>query len=75
MSDPFFIIGAPRSGTTYVQYMLRHHGQLYVTDEVRIMLARKYLEVFERLTGETFTSEVGSVATRIERNLKAKGYL
>ena len=39
------------------------------------MLARKYIEVFERLTGETFTSDVGSVAARIERNLKAKGYL
>jgi phosphoribosylaminoimidazole-succinocarboxamide synthase len=38
------------------------------------MLARKYIEVFERLTGETFASEVGSVGARIERNLKAKGY-
>jgi phosphoribosylaminoimidazole-succinocarboxamide synthase len=46
-----------------------------LTDEVRVMLAQKYLEVFERLTGQTFTSEVGSVATRIEKNLRAKGYL
>ena len=38
------------------------------------MLARKYIEVFERLTGETFSSAVGSVAERIEGNLKAKGY-
>jgi phosphoribosylaminoimidazole-succinocarboxamide synthase len=30
--------------------------------------------VFERLTGQTFSSEVGSVEERIKRNLKAKGY-
>ena len=63
------------------QWLIKEHGfsghgtPPSLTDEVRIMLARKYIEVFERLTGETFTSEVGSVAARIERNLKAKGYL
>jgi phosphoribosylaminoimidazole-succinocarboxamide synthase len=63
------------------QWLIKEHGfsghgtPPALTDEVRIMLARKYLEVFERLTGEVFTSEVGSVAARIERNLKAKGYL
>ena len=39
------------------------------------MLARKYIEVFELLTGETFESPVGSVDARIRANLKAKGYL
>jgi phosphoribosylaminoimidazole-succinocarboxamide synthase len=39
------------------------------------MLARKYIDVFERLTGQVFASESGSVAARIEKNLKAKGYL
>ena len=39
------------------------------------MLARKYIEVFELLTGETFESEVGDVEARIERNLRARGYL
>lgn len=63
------------------QWLIKEHGfsghgkPPALTDEVRIMLARKYIEVFERLTGETFTSEVGSVAARIERNLKARGYL
>jgi phosphoribosylaminoimidazole-succinocarboxamide synthase len=46
-----------------------------LTDEVRCMLAKKYIEVFELLTGQVFQSEVGSVSSRIERNLKAKGYL
>jgi phosphoribosylaminoimidazole-succinocarboxamide synthase len=63
------------------QWLIKEHGfsghgtPPALTDEVRIMLARKYIDVFERLTGETFTSAVGSVASRIEKNLKARGYL
>jgi phosphoribosylaminoimidazole-succinocarboxamide synthase len=63
------------------QWLIKEHGfsgqgkPPPLTDEVRVMLARKYIEVFERLTGETFASEVGSVAQRIQRNLEAKGYL
>jgi phosphoribosylaminoimidazole-succinocarboxamide synthase len=63
------------------QWLIKEHGfsghgkPPPLTDEVRVMLARKYIDVFERLTGESFVSEVGSVAARIERNLKAKGYL
>jgi phosphoribosylaminoimidazole-succinocarboxamide synthase len=63
------------------QWLIKEHGfsghgqPPPLTDEVRVMLARKYIEVFERLTGETFTSGIGSVEERIKRNLKAKGYL
>jgi phosphoribosylaminoimidazole-succinocarboxamide synthase len=63
------------------QWLIKEHGfsghgaPPALTDEVRIMLARKYIEVFERLTGEDFVSDVGSVASRIEQNLKAKGFL
>lgn len=63
------------------QWLIREHGfsghgkPPPLTDEVRVMLARKYIEVFELLTGETFTSGVGSVADRIEKNLRAKKYL
>ena len=62
------------------QWLIKEHGfsghgkPPPLSDEVRVMLARKYIEVFERLTGETFSSAVGSVAERIERNLKTKGY-
>jgi phosphoribosylaminoimidazole-succinocarboxamide synthase len=62
------------------QWLIKEHGfsghgkPPPLTDDVRVMLARKYIEVFERLTGERFESEVGSVAERIARNLKAKGY-
>jgi phosphoribosylaminoimidazole-succinocarboxamide synthase len=63
------------------QWLIKEHGfsghgtPPPLTDEVRIMLARKYIEVFERLTGRAFTSAVGPVAARIEQNLRAKGYL
>ncbi|HEX9053156.1 MAG TPA: phosphoribosylaminoimidazolesuccinocarboxamide synthase [Anaeromyxobacter sp.] len=63
------------------QWLIKEHGfsghgkPPPLTDEVRVMLARKYIDVFERLTGETFVSGVGSVEERITRNLQAKGYL
>ncbi len=63
------------------QWLIREHGfsghgkPPPLTDDVRVMLARKYVEVFEKLTGQTFDSKVGSVEQRIKANLKAKGYL
>jgi len=63
------------------QWLIKEHGfsghgkPPPLTDEVRVMLARKYIEVYERLTGEAFVSGVGSVEERIKRNLAAKGYL
>jgi len=41
-----------------------------ITDDVRLMLASKYLELFERMTGEPFVLPSDArVAERIERNL------
>ncbi len=63
------------------QWLIKEHGfsgqgtPPPLTDDVRVMLARKYIDVYERLTGETFSSEVGSVEARIRKNLAAKGYL
>ena len=63
------------------QWLITEHGfsghgtPPALTDDVRVMLARTYLQLFERLTGQTFTSEVGSVEERIKGNLKAKGHL
>ena len=62
------------------QWLIQEHGfsgqgtPPPIPDEVRISLARIYLSLYERLTGETFRSEVGSVAERIKRNLASKGY-
>ncbi len=63
------------------QWLIREHGfsghgkPPPLSDDVRVMLATKYIDVFERLTGEKFESEVGSVEMRIRKNLTAKGYL
>jgi phosphoribosylaminoimidazole-succinocarboxamide synthase len=63
------------------QWLIREHGfsgqgkPPPLSDDVRVMLATKYVEVFERLTGEAFASRVGSVADRIRANLRARGYL
>lgn len=63
------------------QWLIQEHGfsghgkPPPLTDDVRVMLAQKYIDVFERLTGLTFESGTGSVAQRIEGNLRAQGYL
>ncbi len=63
------------------QWLIKEHGfsghgkPPPLSDEVRVMLASKYIEAFERLTGQPFQSDVGNVAQRIERNLAARGYL
>jgi phosphoribosylaminoimidazole-succinocarboxamide synthase len=63
------------------QWLIQEHGfsgqgtPPPLTDEVRVSLARTYVSLFERLTGQTFQSEAGSVEERIRRNLAAAGYL
>ena len=37
MKPPFFVIGAPRSGTTYLVQVLNHHPDLFITNETRVM--------------------------------------
>ncbi len=63
------------------QWLIKEHGfsghgkPPALTDDVRVMLARKYIEVFELLTGETFVSDGGDVQARIAQNLKKAGLL
>jgi phosphoribosylaminoimidazole-succinocarboxamide synthase len=40
-----------------------------ITDDVRLMLAAKYIDLYERMTGESFRIEAGNVPERIEKNL------
>ncbi len=40
-----------------------------------IELSRRYIKLFEMITGKSFETETGDVSCRIEKNLKEKGYL
>ena len=43
--------------------------------EVLVMeLSAKYIQLYEMITGKSFQAKVGDVVTRIESNLKEKGY-
>ncbi|KFE59818.1 phosphoribosylaminoimidazolesuccinocarboxamide synthase [Hyalangium minutum] len=46
-----------------------------IPDEVRVDLATKYLTAYERITGTELKLEPGDVHARIEKNLRAAGYL
>ena len=41
-----------------------------IPDEVRVSLAQTYVTAYERITGLTFSAEVGDVRARIEANLR-----
>ena len=41
-----------------------------VTDDARVMLAQRYVDLYERMTGEGFKIEEGNVIERMERNLE-----
>ena len=45
-----------------------------LTDEIRIILSERYIELFNQLTGKTFHPEIGDVKSRIMANLVKSGY-
>ena len=44
-------------------------------EELVIELSRRYIKLYEMVTGKDFNAEPGDVKERIENNLKKKGYL
>ncbi len=46
-----------------------------IPNDVRVDLAEKYLTAYERITGTALKLEPGDVHARIEKNLRAAGYL
>ncbi|MBN2127595.1 MAG: phosphoribosylaminoimidazolesuccinocarboxamide synthase [Candidatus Diapherotrites archaeon] len=44
-------------------------------EELVIGLSKKYIQLYELITGKEFNAKVGDVKKRIEKNLKEKGYL
>ncbi|MDP2642675.1 MAG: phosphoribosylaminoimidazolesuccinocarboxamide synthase [Candidatus Peregrinibacteria bacterium] len=48
----------------------RGEGEIpVVPDEIRVETARRYIEAYELITGQTFTAEVGDVGERLAANL------
>ncbi|MCK9186917.1 phosphoribosylaminoimidazolesuccinocarboxamide synthase [Candidatus Gracilibacteria bacterium] len=48
----------------------RGEGEIpVIPDEIRTETARRYIEAYELITGQTFTAEVGDVGERLARNL------
>lgn len=43
--------------------------------ELVVELSRRYIKLYEMITGNNFNAEVGDVKKRIEQNLKKRGYL
>ena len=52
-----------------------HGAPPALDDGIREEIALTYIQAFERVTGEKFESAPGEVLPRIEKNLRAKGYL
>ena len=44
-----------------------------LTDEIRVTLAERYIELYTQLTGNEFHPLLGDVKARIERNLEKAG--
>ena len=44
-------------------------------EELVVELSRRYIMLYEMITGKKFKAKVGDVSERIERNLRKKGYL
>ncbi len=44
-------------------------------EELVIELSKRYIKLYEMITGKEFKAEPGDVSKRIEKNLKKKGYL
>ncbi len=40
-----------------------------LTDEIRMLLSEKYIELYEKLTGKDFVPSIGNVKERINLNL------
>ncbi|MBI3185715.1 MAG: phosphoribosylaminoimidazolesuccinocarboxamide synthase [Myxococcales bacterium] len=54
---------------------LGHGAPPAIPDEVRVDLAEKYLSAFERITAERLQLQAGDVQSRMEENLRSRGYL
>ena len=83
MAPPFWVIGAPRSGTTFLARVLDHHPDIFLTNETRLMLlfsrmlnrwvgARRLLATSCDEVIESLWQQVPGVVEQIYRDLGAR---
>ena len=83
MSPPFWVIGAPRSGTTFLAKVLDHHPGIFLTNETRVMLlfsrmlnrwvdARRLLATSHDEILDSLWRQVPGVVEQIYRDLGAE---
>jgi len=46
-----------------------------LTDDIRVLLSKKYIELYKKLTGNEFKPQVGDVKNRILANLSEKSVI
>ena len=82
MAPPFWVIGAPRSGTTFLARVLDHHPDIFLTNETRLMLlfsrmlnrwveARRLLATSRDEVIDSLWQQVPGVVEQIYRDLGA----
>lgn len=83
MAPPFWVIGAPRSGTTFLARVLDHHPEIFLTNETRLMLlfsrmlnrwvgTRRLLATSRDEVIESLWQQVPRVVEQIYRDLGAR---
>ena len=83
MAPPFWVIGAPRSGTTFLARVLDHHPDIFLTNETRVMLlfsrmlnrwveARRLLATSRDQVVDSLWRQVPGVVEQIYRDLGAE---
>lgn len=80
MAAPLWVVGAPRSGTTFLARVLDHHPGIFLTNETRVMLlfsrmlnrwvgARRLLATSREEVVETLWHQVPGLVEQIYRDL------
>jgi hypothetical protein len=83
MAAPFWVVGAPRSGTTFLARVLDHHPEIFLTNETRLMLlfsrmlnrwveARRLLATSKSEVIESLWRQTPGVIEQVYRDLGAK---
>ena len=74
LTRPIVILGAPRSGTTILSQLLKHHPQLYLANEPRILWKYGNDRRSDALRPEHATAAIrGHIRGELARQIRAEG--